>query len=395
MTHPSRPCPVCRSAEKKLLHRQSFSGFSTGTFLHEYDVCACSSCGFLYADRLPSEEAFDTYYAEMSKWEFLDNGGRESAEDQARFAATVQAIESLAGDRSARVLDVGCATGGMLATLKRAGYRNLLGLDPSPQAARLANKNYGIEVSTGDVKAIPRLPGKFEVITILGVLEHIPDPRRTLRDLRAALAPQGLLYVSVPDATRFAEYMDSPYQQYSTEHIMYFTPASLDNLVGSCGFERVSFREMDSFYTRTYRYPAFDIAYRVAPERAPVYDATGPRAADAYLEASRHLDTGMAAEIDRLVESGEPVIVWGVGTMTQRLMQRTRLPQAKIVAFVDSNPHYQGKDLKGVPIIGPQEVPTRKEPILIGSLIFETEIREQIRERLRCENRIVTLRPAA
>ncbi|HEY4246638.1 MAG TPA: methyltransferase domain-containing protein [Lacunisphaera sp.] len=395
MNYSKRPCPACGSDTKENLYRQSFTGLSAGTFLRGYDVCSCKKCGFLYADGLPPAEAFDQYYAEMSKWEFLDNGGRESVQDQERFSVVADTVVKLMPDRNGRVLDIGCATGGMLGALKKRGYHQLLGLDPSPQCASLALKNYGIAVHTGAVKAIPDLKPGFDLITILGVLEHIVDPQKTLRDIRAALSSKGLLYVSVPDASRFAQYMDSPFQQFSIEHIMYFTPGSLENLLRTAGFEKVSARETDSLYTRTYNYPSVDMVFRPAAVTEGTYDADGNRAIGEYLSDSAELDAAMAARIQQLVDSQEPVLVWGVGTMTQRLMEKTKLPSAKIVAFVDSNPHYHGKKLKGVPVINPSEVPNHSETILISSLIFESEIRDQIQNQLRCNNPIVTLRPAA
>ncbi|MGH7995182.1 MAG: class I SAM-dependent methyltransferase, partial [Opitutaceae bacterium] len=315
-------------------------------------------------------------------------------QDHARFLAVAEAIAALAPDRDSRVLDVGCATGGMLATLRRKGYRSLLGLDPSPQCARLAKKNLAIAVHVGSVTAIPGLKRRFDIITILGVLEHLIDPRRVLRDIRAALAPGGVLYVSVPDAGRFAERMDSPYQQFSLEHIMYFTADSLNNLLRGAGFERIGISQLDVPYTNSYRYPLVDAVFRTAAAAPAIPDAAGAKSIAPYLAASAEMESVMAARIRRLSESGEPILVWGAGTMTQRLMEKTSLSDARIVAFVDSNPHYQGKRLKGVPIIAPTEVTRHSETIVIGSLIFESEIRDQIRNRLGCGNPIVTLRPA-
>ena len=395
MNTSKRPCPACSSKAKRNLYRQSFTGLSAGTFLRGYDVCSCEQCGFLYADNLPPAAAFDQYYAEMSKWEFLDNGGKESPQDHERFSVIAEAATKFMPDRNGRILDVGCATGGMLGALKRQGYQQLLGLDPSPQCARLALKNYGITVHTGAVKAIPDLLPGFDLITILGVLEHLVDPQQTLRDIRAALSPQGLLYISVPDASRFARYMDSPYQQFSIEHIMYFTPGSLETMLRAAGFEQLSVREMDSLYTKTYNYPAVDAIFRPAPITAGKYDAEGNRNIANYLHDSAELDQAMDDRIRQLVETQEPILVWGVGTMTQRLMEKTQLPKARIVAFIDSNPHYHGKNLKGIPVINPADVPQHSETILISSLIFESEIREQIRTRLGCVNPIVTLRPTA
>ena len=183
MISDSKACHVCAGVRRRNLYRQDFSGLSSGTFLHGYDVCVCEDCGFVFAGDLPTGEDFDRYYAEMSKWEHLDNAGTESPEDARRFADTAQFVARFRHERDAPVLDVGCSTGGLLAALRREGFTQLLGLDPSPQCAELARRNYGIEVFTGTVKALNQLPEHFGLVTLSGVLEHLYDPNRVLQDV--------------------------------------------------------------------------------------------------------------------------------------------------------------------------------------------------------------------
>ncbi len=52
--------------------------------------------------------------------------------------------------------------------------------------------------------------------------------------------------MEVPDATRFAMSPDAPFQEFSIEHINYFTPVSLVNLMGRYGFSEV-FSEQASY----------------------------------------------------------------------------------------------------------------------------------------------------
>jgi len=80
-----------------------------------------------------------------------------------------------------------------------------------------------------------------------------------------------------------------------------------------------------------------------------------------------------------------------VGTHTQRLMATSRLAQADIRAFVDSNPRYQGKTISGVPVLAPAALKGRLEPILISSRIFQQEIQEQIRNQLGLTNELILL----
>ena len=391
MTNKMRSCHVCAGTSRKVLYHQQFSGLSSGSFLPGYDVCVCGDCGFAFADDLPPPESFDRYYAEMSKWEFLDNGGKESDQDAGRFEATAVFLEEFCVNRESPVLDIGCATCGMLAAMKKRGYRHLLGMDPSPRCAELARKNYGIEVFTGPVKELKKLPKNFELVLMSGVLEHLYDPNVVLQDIRNRLTDDGLFFVSVPDATRFAEFMDAPFQQFSLEHILFFTPDSLINLMRMNGFEPVKTRLTAHPYTLQYLYPGVEGVFKKSASANWTCDESGELGLNQYIEASAAWEKKIVSQIADMVDRQEPLLVWGVGTNTQRLMASTRLGEANIIAFVDSNPHYHGKQLSGRPIVPPQNVSARNETILIGSIIYRDEIARQIRDDLKCANRLILL----
>jgi FlaA1/EpsC-like NDP-sugar epimerase len=74
--------------------------------------------------------------------------------------------------------------------------------------------------------------------------------------------------------------------------------------------------------------------------------------------------------------------VWGAGTHTLRLLETSKLGRAHIVAFIDSNPRYQGKQLRGIPIVTPREFQSADATILISSQVAESEIKAQIRNQL-------------
>ena len=344
-----------------------------------------------FADDLPPPENFDRHYTEMSKWEFLDNGGKESEQDAGRFEATADFLEKFCVDRESPVLDIGCATGGMLSVMKKRGYGHLLGIDPSPRCAELAFKNYGIEVFTGPVMQLNQLPKNFKIVLLSGVLEHLYDPNSVLREIRNQLTDNGFLYVSVPDATRFTEYMDAPFQQFSLEHILYFTPNSLLNLLWRNGFEPVKTRLTAYPYTLQYLYPGIEGIFKKSPPACWTRDESGDRGLKEYIQASTAWEKKIVPQIANLVDEQVPLIVWGVGTNTQRLIASTRLSEANIVAFVDSNPHYHGKQLAGRPIIAPQNVIDHDEVILIGSIIYRDEIAAQIRDDLKCGSQLLLL----
>src|SRR5688572_23870876 len=124
----NRTCAICNTNEKTLLFKQQFSGISDASVLGGYDVVVCQNCGFCFADNLPGQEAFDLYYREMSKYEHQDRAGQPSEFETRQFPALAGLIQNHIPEHKTRILEIGCANGGLLNALKQLGYRNLLGV---------------------------------------------------------------------------------------------------------------------------------------------------------------------------------------------------------------------------------------------------------------------------
>lgn len=391
----SRSCPVCDGTRRELLFEQRFDALSEGGLTQGYEVVACEDCGFAFADRLPPQSHFDRYYAEMSKYEYEDRGGRESPTDLARFEAIAEEARPFITQPDARILDLGCSTGRLLAILREKGFPNVAGLDPAPGCAREARALYDVPVFTGSLTAnnLPAEPWDF--ILMIGVLEHIRDLDPALATLRGMLRPGGRILMEVPDARGFADWPDAPFQQFSTEHICFFSRASLTNLMARGGFRVVNHRVLARHYTPSTVMPVVSSVFeRVEepwgrPPREP--DAETAPALRRYIERSRVVEARLHRVIDELADARRRILVWGVGTHTQRLMETSRLPETDIAAFIDSNPKYQSGHLHGVPVIPPAALRGHSEPVLVSSRVFQGEIVAQIREDLRCPNELILL----
>jgi SAM-dependent methyltransferase len=95
-----------------------------------------------------------------------------------------------------RVLDAGCGSGRMLLELARYGH--VSGIELDPDAASVASSRRVGEVRVGPLEELPWADGTFELITCLDVVEHTPDDRRALAELRRVCRPGGWLLVTVP-----------------------------------------------------------------------------------------------------------------------------------------------------------------------------------------------------
>ncbi len=96
----------------------------------------------------------------------------------------------------ARVLDAGCGSGRTLEEL--IDYGQTVGIELDEEAAQLARDREVGEVVVGRLEELPWQPDSFDLITCLDVLEHTPDDRVTLTELRRVCEPGGFALITVP-----------------------------------------------------------------------------------------------------------------------------------------------------------------------------------------------------
>jgi SAM-dependent methyltransferase len=369
---------------------------SSGNLLNGYDVVACRECGFCFADGIPGQADFDAYYHDMSKYDHQDRQGVPSSADQARFKAMASIIiPFLDRRRDMRIREIGCATGHLLHLLRRQGWEHIDGIDPSPACAEAAQRLYGIPVAVNTLSNMPAVSESVDFLVLIGVLEHVRDLGSALTRLRKILSPGGKMFVTVPDASRYAEGRDAPFQEFSLEHINFLGPQSLRNLMRAHGFSSVKSRQSLVHTSSRTTTPVMHAVFRkdkgIVGRPSFRRDTLTQVGLTAYIETSRREDERIGAVISGVAKGGRPIIVWGTGAHTLRLLANGVLDAVKIAAFVDSSPHYQGKRLSGTTIVSPATIRNRTNPILISSRVFQKEIQRQIRHDLGWKNELILL----
>lgn len=132
------------------------------------------------------------------------------------------------------LLDVGCGSGEFLQRMRDTGWR-VLGTEPDPNAAARLQDRLGFRVfsNVGEVEAQPE---RFDLITLSHVIEHVPDPLATLRQLARLLKPGGRLVITTPNAKGFGASLFGRFWRglEPPRHFNVFTPESLSEaLVGA------------------------------------------------------------------------------------------------------------------------------------------------------------------
>jgi SAM-dependent methyltransferase len=176
---------------------------------------------------------------------------------------------------SGAILDLGCSSGGFLASLKGPEWK-LFGIEMSERVAREAEARTGAQVFVGDILDAPFPQESFDAITCFHVFEHVYQPKELLAKVREWLRPGGIFYTEMPNidsagARIFRSYW---YGLELPRHLFHFSPATLRNLARSAGLEELSITTQGHVFIETsVRYIFDDIARKFGIRPTPLAQA--------------------------------------------------------------------------------------------------------------------------
>jgi 2-polyprenyl-3-methyl-5-hydroxy-6-metoxy-1,4-benzoquinol methylase len=389
-----RPCPVCDSERGDVLHHQKFAVVEDYPLPDEYDVVICASCEMVFADTPATQADYDRFYATNSIYEQPAGAetGATPPDDIPRLEQTGGIFANHIPSKEARILDVGCANGGLLQVLARLGFHNLVGADPSPACVE-NTRNGGCQAYRGELAHLPEGIGCFDAVILTSVLEHVLDVKRAISALVDVCTGNGRIFLEVPDAAGYADHLHAPFQDINTEHINHFNIASLRNLMAQFGFTPVLEKRVLVTGFSGLLFPGLEAGYerRSGSVQQPwLIDSTFRGQMERYIKESRAVLQAIDLQLQKVLASSKEVIIWGTGQLTMKLLCDTALKDAKVVAFVDGNPVNVGKTLRGVPIIRPEQLEDQKTPIILATLLHTEGIRNRIIS-LGLANPVVTL----
>lgn len=227
----TRACSVCQGTDVEVIHHQKFDLPQYHILPNQYDVVVCAHCGFTYADTNANQDKYNQYYTNLSKYEDADiSSGSFSDSDIARYEMVLNRVASFLNPTST-ILDIGCANGGLLSYFKDNGYKNVVGLDPSPKCVAFMLDS-DIQAVQGDLydNVLYDKGQKYDLVIISHVFEHLYDVSKAVSMISEFLNKDGLVYIETPNAAQYGDHFVVPYYYFDVEHINHFTNVSLMNL---------------------------------------------------------------------------------------------------------------------------------------------------------------------
>ena len=239
-------CGVCGSRRARTLGFRGGEAHRSRLGLKSR-ILRCRDCGHLYPQPMPilrdtnsRYHSVDEYFAQHDPGHKLERGRN-----------LLRQLERAIG-RKGRLLDVGCGRGELLQAARLEGW-GALGVETSQEFARFAQATYGVDVVNGSLESAALPAASFDAITLGAVVEHLYEPAPMLREIARLLKAGGVVWVDAPNEVSLYNVVGNWYFRlqgkgwvcqmsptFAPYHVQGFTPASLQRLLRTTGFEVLS-----------------------------------------------------------------------------------------------------------------------------------------------------------
>jgi SAM-dependent methyltransferase len=306
-------------------------------------MAVCHDCGAI--QKLPDAtwlEEIDTIYRGYNIYH-LSDGAEQVIFDQAgdaspRSRKLIDLLkQAVSLPSKGKLIDIGCGNGSGFDVLASAlPAWSLYGSDLSDMVLPLLKKlpNF-VELFTSDLSGIEE---RFDIVTMIYSLEHMQQPARTLAQALQLLAPEGTLFVQVPDVET------SPFDLVVADHLMHFTRETLRLLAERVGWSVKILRNDVLPEDITF------VAQRGTSHARGLAPAEGIDIVRAHLNWLRSV---IAAAKNAALERG-PFGLFGTANYAMWLYGAL---EGRIDFFVDEDKMRIGRKVNGLPIVSPADIP--------------------------------------
>ena len=230
-------CIVCDSDSHEVL-------FKAGQ-VQPKEVLRCRQCSlmFLNTEGAGAPEAASGFEEGGSHGISRADLAKQYVEKQRRQIEDYKHILDFVGPKignGARVLEVGCNIGAFLDYLRQAGFQ-VAGIEPAPWWAKYGVEEYGLPIQVCDLAHAELNEGDHDLVLLLHVIEHMPDPNAELRIMHRTLRQGGYLVIETPtyDSLSFKVLRHRERSLRILDHLFFFTPKTLGQLLERNGFRVV------------------------------------------------------------------------------------------------------------------------------------------------------------
>ncbi len=230
-----RNCPFCNSSDYSNIYRER--GY--------IGVVKCKVCGFIYTNPMVKEPE-KNYWGDKDKYyeeaRLIFNSLAKHHRDE-NYLQSLRIIEDIKPEGN--FLDIGTNMGFFLRHTRGKKW-NVFGIEPSPTLSEMARKYFRLSVKTVYLDEAGFKDNFFDIVTMIDVLEHIPDPKTILLQIRKVLKEDGILFIKVPNGNYsllklWMGKITKKLPDYdifdSYEHLVHYTHKTFKKMLEDCGFK--------------------------------------------------------------------------------------------------------------------------------------------------------------
>ena len=252
-----RECPVCGDGSVGTRYR-----------FDDFDVLRCHTCETAWRSNMYTREEIIAMYQDESHEEHPFFGYANDAESLrrvprfVRFEHALKVLETQCG--AGRLLDIGCGAGTFLSIAAERGW-DVHGVELCEPLCEAAERAVGEgRITHASFEELEGSRGRFDVVTMWDVIEHVLDPTEFVERAMALLRPGGLIVICTPDEESLlartghrlyrmsgGRYSYPARALHPRYHTYFFSGTSLDRLLGGLGIEVVKSYSQAAFATHS------------------------------------------------------------------------------------------------------------------------------------------------
>jgi 2-polyprenyl-3-methyl-5-hydroxy-6-metoxy-1,4-benzoquinol methylase len=252
---------LCGGSSSAPFNRRKFKS-------HPVTNVICRSCGLVYQSPRMSDAESQAFYEAEYRLLYQGQEGpnpKDLAVQAARARFTLDFIDKSL-ESATRILDIGCSTGILLQQYKARYQAQVYGIEPGNIYRQYAH-SLGLDVyaSLDELQQAGLL--RFNLVSMMHVLEHLPDPVAYLRDLRTQfLLPDSWLLLEVPNLYA--------HDCFEVAHLISFSSHTLSQVVQKAGYRVIQLRaqglprsQLIPLYLTLLAQPDISAQYSVKPDK--------------------------------------------------------------------------------------------------------------------------------
>jgi SAM-dependent methyltransferase len=364
------PCPLCGSSKRRVFwSRESYPVVGGRVVPVEkakdvpwlpLEISLCLDCFHIYQSCPPESDLLESFYA----------GNYVTSSPSVAYGGTppkglslfFEIIKEVTGTGRGLALEIGAYDGYFLHLLNQDGW-DTVGYEPAA-IGKIGSDKFGLDIR-GEFYEPGKSGAVWDLVVSRYVFEHLEAPRRMLEGIFKETAPGGWLALEVPDLQmRLSEGILGCFAH---EHISYFLPATLRNLIEETGFE-VKRKLNTAGGLAVFAQKPVSPSSRRSKVSQPIERSWIEELISRFEERRTQRKERFARELSRW-SGPDNFMVYGGDSHTTDLLVEGWLPVERVSAIIDDDPLKQGMVAAGfsIPIVSRAHLPEPGQALIVLS----------------------------